>query len=74
MSQLFEYFVLDGRAEFDMESASVYQVLGRKIPSSKQLSRDWGDMGAILARAPVVNNLNGDTTECGEFEIVHHIE
>lgn len=39
--QEFEYFVMDGRAKFDFDSAVVFEALGRQLPSNKKLRRDW---------------------------------
>lgn len=72
--QQFEYFVMDGRANDDLEGAAVYEALGRSIPKDKKLRCDWGGMGAYLVRAPVTKDLPDGGSECGEFEIVSVIE
>lgn len=41
----FEYFVMDGRAQYDLERAAVFEALGQKEPSEKSLQRDWGADG-----------------------------
>lgn len=66
--QEFEYFVMDGHAKFDFDSAVVFEALGRQLPSNKQLRRDWGDMDAVLVRAPVVSD-----SSCGDFELIREI-
>lgn len=66
--QEFEYFVMDGRAKFNFDEAVVLEALGRKPPSNRYLQRDWGDMGAVLVRAPVIND-----TACGDFELLREI-
>lgn len=63
--QEFEYFVMDGRAKFNFDRAVVFEALGRKLPSNKKLQRDWGDMDAVLVRAPVISD-----TACGDFELL----
>lgn len=72
--QQYEYFVMDSRAGFDLDSAAVYESIGRSIPKDKELRCDWGGMGAYLVRAPVTKNLPDGGSECGEFEIVSVIE
>lgn len=66
--QEFEYFVMDGRAKFNFDEAVVLEALGRKIPSNRYLRRDWGDMGAVLVRAPVISD-----SACGDFELLRDI-
>lgn len=74
MKPIFEWFVMDGRAKFDADDAVVFEALGTKQPSDKRLKRDWGDMGAVLCRAPITaTSKNGDTTTCGDFEYVRDI-
>ncbi|KAF2282484.1 hypothetical protein GH714_044090 [Hevea brasiliensis] len=70
----YEFFVMDGRARFDTERASVLEALGRKLPQSWKLRRDWGGMGAVLVRAPVIIDLRGDGTSTGDFEYLSDIE
>ncbi len=72
--QKFEYFVMDGRAQYDLERAAVFEALGQKEPSKKSLHRDWGDMGAFLVRAPVTNEDASGNSRCGAFEIVREIQ
>lgn len=67
-NQKYEYFVMDGRANFDLGRAQVLEALGRNCPSDKSLRRDWGQMGAVLVRAPVVSG-----NCCGDFEFVKGI-
>lgn len=64
----FEYFVMDGRARFNTDRAAVFEALGRNLPSNKKLRREWGDMDAVLVRAPVISD-----TACGEFEYLKDI-
>ncbi|WP_368755042.1 hypothetical protein [Klebsiella oxytoca] len=66
--QEFEYFVMDGRAKFNFDRAVVLEALGRKMPSNKYLQSDWGDMDAVLVRAPVISD-----TACGDFELIREI-
>ncbi|MCK1065035.1 hypothetical protein [Pluralibacter gergoviae] len=66
--QQFEYFVMDGRARFNTERAAVFEALGRNPPSNKKLRREWGDMDAVLVRAPVISD-----GACGEFEYLKDI-
>ena len=66
--QEFEYFVMDGRARFDTDRAAVFEALGRNLPSNKKLRRDWGDMDAVLVRAPVISD-----NACGDFEYLKDI-
>jgi hypothetical protein len=69
----FEYFVMDGRARFNPADAAVYEALGQKRPSDKYLNRDWSGMGAVLVRAPVVNEGSGGCSTCGDFEYLRDI-
>ncbi|KMK11180.1 hypothetical protein ABW06_22715 [Pluralibacter gergoviae] len=59
---------MDSRAAFDTEDATIFEALGRKLPTNRNLKRDWGDMGAYLVRAPVISN-----TACGDFEVIRQI-
>lgn len=45
MEKEYEFFVMDGRARFDTERASVFEALGRKQPQPWKLRRDWGGHG-----------------------------
>ncbi|PKH21468.1 hypothetical protein CIG19_16740 [Enterobacterales bacterium CwR94] len=65
---------MDGRAKSDIESAAVYESLGRVKPNTKRLKREWGEMGAVLVRAPVTKDLPCGGSECGDFEVVSDIE
>lgn len=69
----FEYFVMDGRARFNTEDAAVFEALGQKLPSDRYLKRDWGEMDAVLVRAPVVSESAGHST-CGDFEYLRDID
>lgn len=73
MEQQFEYFVMDGRARFDTDSATVLEACGRKRPSDRYLKRDWGDMDAVLVRAPVTADNSGGGVSCGDFEYLRDI-
>ncbi|WP_447314592.1 hypothetical protein ACNHKA_06595 [Klebsiella michiganensis] len=54
------YMVMDSRAQFDIDRASVLECCGNKQPSWKSLQRDWGEQGAVLVRFRVVANTNGE--------------
>jgi hypothetical protein len=54
------YMVMDGRAQFDIDRASVLECCGNKQPSWKSLRKDWGEQGAVLVRFHLVPNTNGD--------------
>ncbi len=54
------YMVMDSRAQFDIDRASVLECCGNKQPSWKSLLRDWGEQGAVLVRFRVVANTNGE--------------
>ena len=73
--QEYEWFVMDGRARFDTESAAVFEACGNKEPSNKSLRKDWGDMDAVLVRAQVTakDSTTGDVISCGDFEYVRDI-
>lgn len=72
--QKFEYFVMDGRAQYDLELATIFEALGQKEPSKKRLQRDWGDMGACLVRAPVTSEDASGNSRCGSFEVIREIK
>ena len=72
--QKFEYFVMDGRVQYDPERSTVFEALGQKEPSKKSLQRDWGDMGAFLVRAPVTNLDASGNSQCGALEVVREIQ
>ncbi|EOZ5069678.1 hypothetical protein ACQRVR_005186 [Enterobacter cloacae] len=72
--QKFEYFVMDGRVQYDPERSTVFEALGQKEPSKKALKRDWGDMGAFLVRAPVTSEDASGNSQCGDFEVVREIQ
>lgn len=72
--QVFEFFVMDGRARFDTSRAAVFEALGRRPPKQWKLSRDWGGMDAVLVRAPVTAEGENGTTSCGDFEYLCDIE
>ncbi|EIX9026391.1 hypothetical protein MLE08_002561 [Klebsiella aerogenes] len=59
---------MDGRSKFNFDRAVVLEALGRKLPSDRYLQRDWGDMDAVLVRAPVISD-----TACGDFEVLREI-
>lgn len=54
------YMVMDSRAQFDIDRASVLECCGNKQPSWKSLLRDWGEQGAVLVRFRAVANTNGE--------------
>ncbi|HEM8661523.1 TPA: hypothetical protein U2Q74_003811 [Klebsiella aerogenes] len=54
------FMVMDSRAQFDIDRASVLECCGKKQPSWKSLQRDWGEQGAVLVRFRVVANTNGE--------------
>lgn len=54
------FMVMDSRAQFDIDRASVLECCGNKQPSWKSLKRDWGEQGAVLVRFRVVANTNGE--------------
>ncbi|WP_065357950.1 hypothetical protein [Kluyvera georgiana] len=54
------YMVMDGRAQFDIDRASVLECCGNKQPSWKSLRKDWGEQGAVLVRFRLETNTNGD--------------
>ncbi len=74
MEKEYEFFVMDGRARFDTDRASVFEALGRNPPQQWKLRRDWGGMNAVLVRAPVIIDLRGDGTSTGDFEYLCEIE
>lgn len=54
------YMVMDSRAQFDIDRASVLECYGNKQPPWKSLQRDWGEQGAVLVRFRAVANINGE--------------
>ena len=54
------FMVMDSRAQFDIDRASVLECCGSKQPSWKSLQRDWGEQDAVLVRFRVVANTNGE--------------
>ncbi|EPJ9675275.1 hypothetical protein R4R86_004832 [Citrobacter farmeri] len=50
------YMVMDGRAQFDINRATVLECCGNKKPSWKSLQEDWGEQGAVLVRFRLVNS------------------
>lgn len=54
------YMVMDGRAQFDIDRASVLECCGNKQPSWKSLRKDWGEQGAVLVRFRLEPKTNGD--------------
>lgn len=69
----YEYFVLDSRAQYDIEDAAIYEAAGRVKPSKKRLKRDWGDQGAVLVRAPVISDESCGSV-IGGMEFIEVIE
>ncbi|EPG5709376.1 TPA: hypothetical protein ACIIUJ_004873 [Klebsiella aerogenes] len=61
------YMVMDSRAQFDIDRASVLECCGNKQPSWKSLLRDWGEQGAVLVRFRVVANTNGEVATAPEI-------
>lgn len=45
-----QYVVMDSRAQHDMDSATVLEVMGHKEPSWKRLQNSWGGQGAVLVK------------------------
>lgn len=74
-TEVYEYFVMDGRARHDIDSATVFECLGRRLPQAWKIRRDWGGTDAVIARAVVkAEDANGNTTSSGDFEYVGEIE
>lgn len=61
------YMVLDSRAQFDVDRASVLECCGNEQPSWKSLRQFWGEQGAVLVRYPLKpgtqNEYDGDHPE-----------
>lgn len=61
------YMVMDSRAQFDIDRATVLECCGNEQPSWKALRKDWGEQGAVLVRYPLIlgtkNNYDGDNPE-----------
>lgn len=64
------YEVLDGRAQFDMDRASVLECCGYKKPSWKSLQEYWGQQGAVLVRYPIKSGKKGEYADGDNAEIV----
>lgn len=64
MNSEIEWFVMDGRALFDTDAASIFEACGQTRPSMKKLRRDWGDMEACLCMS----------VDCGPIEFVEVIK
>ena len=45
-----QFVVMDSRAQYDTDAASVLEAVGSTQPSWRQLQRDWGNQGAVLVR------------------------
>lgn len=54
------YMVMDSRAQFDIDRATVLECCGNKQPSWRSLRKDWGEQGAVLVRFRLVPNTNGE--------------
>ncbi|EAZ1705818.1 hypothetical protein BMG48_09595 [Salmonella enterica] len=54
------YMVMDSRAQFDIDSATILECCGDKQPSWRTLRKDWGEQGAVLVRFRLVPNTNGE--------------
>lgn len=54
------YMVMDSRAQFDIDRATILECCGDKQPSWRSLRRDWGEQGAVLVRFRLVPKTNGD--------------
>ncbi|HHT0105348.1 TPA: hypothetical protein ACTXAP_004745 [Raoultella planticola] len=61
------FMVMDSRAQFDIDRASVLECCGNKQPSWKSLQSDWGEQGAVLVRFRVVANTNGEVATYPEI-------
>lgn len=44
------YLVMDSRAQFDFDKATILECCGNKKPSWRSLGQDWGNQGAVLVR------------------------
>ncbi|AXC68241.1 hypothetical protein DOE63_23915 [Salmonella enterica subsp. diarizonae serovar 59:z10:-] len=54
------FMVMDSRAQFDIDRATVIECCGNKQPSRRSLRKDWGEQGAVLVRFRLVPNTNGE--------------
>ncbi|ECB2048577.1 hypothetical protein EVH22_21750 [Salmonella enterica subsp. enterica serovar Bareilly] len=54
------FMVMDSRAQFDIDRATVIECYGNKQPSWRSLRKDWGEQGAVLVRFRLVPNTNGE--------------
>ncbi|WP_297196266.1 hypothetical protein [uncultured Pluralibacter sp.] len=54
------YMVMESRAQFDIDRASILECCSNKQPTRKSLRRDWGEQGAVLIRFRVVANTDGE--------------
>lgn len=54
------FMVMDSRAQFDIDRATVIECCGNKQPSWRSLRKDWGEQGAVLVRFRLVPNTNGE--------------
>lgn len=54
------FMVMDSRAQFDIDRATVLECCGNKQPSWRSLRKDWGEQGAVLVRFRLVPNTNGE--------------
>ncbi|EHN5990683.1 hypothetical protein U7865_004462 [Salmonella enterica] len=50
------FMVMDSRAQFDIDSATVLECCDDKQPSWRTLRKDCGDQGAVLVRFRLVNS------------------
>lgn len=53
------FMIMDSRAQFDIDRATVLECCGNKQPSWRSLRKDWGEQGAVLVRFRLVPNTNG---------------
>ena len=54
------FMIMDSRAQFDIDRATVLECCGNKQPSWRSLRKDWGEQGAVLVRFRLVPNTNGE--------------
>ncbi|ENF6042537.1 hypothetical protein ABRV10_004616 [Citrobacter amalonaticus] len=54
------FMIMDSRAQFDIDRATVLECCGNKQPSWRSLRKDWGEQGAVLIRFRLVPNTNGE--------------
>lgn len=74
-TEVYEYFVMDGRARNDTGRAAVLECLGRRLPQAWKIRRDWGGTDSVITRAKVkTEDANGNTTSCGDFEYISEVE